>query len=231
MNASHLQPLSIDCSLDYNLDMSMFPGWNDPWVRAQPSVILHRQESCICHISPQITPVEEQKHPTASAEYFSFVEILDHTISDVNANKHRPDVDFGNASDATLEDVLSIDSSLVDHKSDPYIIGTMTPSPLSPVVILSSSPLQTLLDIDFLLLSPVETQLQLTTSRQKRKHGGDTALDVSSVAKRHCYYGKDLFSELDVTFNMTEANVTVNDQGTSDPVDEIEYDFIAPVRD
>ncbi|OWF36272.1 uncharacterized protein LOC110441890 [Mizuhopecten yessoensis] len=40
MDASLLQPLFVDCSVEYELDMTRFPGWDDPEARAQPTLML-----------------------------------------------------------------------------------------------------------------------------------------------------------------------------------------------
>ncbi|XP_033735987.1 uncharacterized protein LOC117324309 isoform X2 [Pecten maximus] len=215
MDSCPLTPLSVDCSVEYELDMSRFPGWNDPQTRAQPSLMLHLTESCCCQAFQQIS-CDDDECDGSLVDDLSCNEIFDDVPQfPVRTPTH------------TLEEVLSSGRTLTDVMCDPFIIGAMSPSPLSPLRISSPVSSLPLPDIDFLLLSPCDV-LQHPISRQKRKHELDDYACPSTV-KRHCNYGDELFSELYMTFNRAEAKV--NDPSTPNPDDDIGYEFIAPVRD
>ncbi|XP_071162237.1 uncharacterized protein [Mytilus edulis] len=43
-----ITPLTVDTDYEYDLDMTMFPGINDPIARLQPTLLIHTRGGCVC---------------------------------------------------------------------------------------------------------------------------------------------------------------------------------------
>lgn len=43
-----MEPLFVDTNLEYEMDMSLFPGWNDDFWRSQPKLLVHSYGICYC---------------------------------------------------------------------------------------------------------------------------------------------------------------------------------------
>lgn len=67
-----MDPLYIDTSTEYELDMSLFPGWHEDSRRSQPKLLVHGIGLCHCERIPNI-PQHCDKHTetvaTGTIEY------------------------------------------------------------------------------------------------------------------------------------------------------------------
>lgn len=43
-----MTPLYVDTDIEYELDMKLFPGFNNPEARMQPSLMIHKDVGCPC---------------------------------------------------------------------------------------------------------------------------------------------------------------------------------------
>jgi len=43
-----MTPLYVDTDIEYELDMKLFPGLNNPEARIQPSLMIHKDDGCPC---------------------------------------------------------------------------------------------------------------------------------------------------------------------------------------
>ncbi|XP_033746989.1 uncharacterized protein LOC117332180 [Pecten maximus] len=217
------QPLYVDCSVEYDLDMTRFPGWDDPRARAQTALLLHLpgHESCLCYhgcpspedelqtILREFSTTEDQLQEiieefcldmeSSEDELSSFVDdVLGSTdgllmMSDAVSS---PDSDNFKSPDTALSstDTTFIDETWPDFLWGSYIIDQMSPSLDSS----SSSAHLPIVDFDFLLCSPHQGSER---PYRKRKNSGE--LDHRPSAKRPCYHGDALLSEVYSTFTAT----------------------------
>lgn len=43
-----MEPLFVDTNLEYEMDMTLFPGWNDDFKRSEPQLLVHSFGICYC---------------------------------------------------------------------------------------------------------------------------------------------------------------------------------------
>lgn len=48
VNPQVFELLTIDVNIEYELDMNLFPGFEDPITRAQPTLLMHQPPYCPC---------------------------------------------------------------------------------------------------------------------------------------------------------------------------------------
>jgi hypothetical protein len=49
-----MTPLYVDTHFEYELDMKLFPGLNNPEARIQPSLMIHKDDGCPCQQNADI---------------------------------------------------------------------------------------------------------------------------------------------------------------------------------
>ena len=49
-----MTPLYVDTHFEYELDMKLFPGLNNPGARIQPSLMIHKDDGCPCQQNADI---------------------------------------------------------------------------------------------------------------------------------------------------------------------------------
>lgn len=54
MEDKSYQPIFVDTYYEYELDMSLFPGINDPSAHMQPTLLTHQEENCLCKDIPDL---------------------------------------------------------------------------------------------------------------------------------------------------------------------------------
>ncbi|XP_069125715.1 uncharacterized protein, partial [Argopecten irradians] len=231
------QPLYVDCSIEYDLDMTRFPGWDDPFARSQPSLMLHLpdQESCPCYHG---YPSPEDELQTILQEYSTSEDELQDMIqelcSDIEASEDGlssfvddilgftddlltmsdtvspADSGYGQSLDLVTSTFTSDEETWEDFLCDSYNVDQMTPSPESSSTQSSNT--------GSLFLS---THQGSSRFYRKRKMSGET--DLRPSAKRPRYYSEDLISNAYSTFTSNSDIDSLED--------EMRYELSVCVRD
>ncbi|XP_069125717.1 uncharacterized protein [Argopecten irradians] len=218
------QPLYIDCSIEYELDMTRFPGWDDPWTRSQPALMLHLpdHESCPCYHE---YPSPEDELKTILQEYSTSEDELQDMIqelcSDIEASEDGlssfvddvlgftddlltmsdtvspADSGYGQYLDLVTSTFTSDEETWEDVLCDSYIIDQTIPSPDSSSTQSSTT--------DSLFLSAHQGS---SSVYRKRKMSGET--DQRLSAKRPRYYGDN--SDVYSTFTSTSDLDSFDDE-------------------
>ncbi|KAL5009250.1 hypothetical protein ScPMuIL_014831 [Solemya velum] len=92
-----MEPLSVDTSFEYELDMTMFPGWHEDTRRHQPKLLIHAVGFCSCgitstssscahrnnnHIASDSTTLSQKSGYQSSSAIYTESYSLDDVVSD-----------------------------------------------------------------------------------------------------------------------------------------------------